>query len=107
MKVSPIKSFNDSKYGRMTKNLVREVDDATARRWILLGHVNPAGPNEYETKVVQQTPVAGPKENPTLAAGKEQPSVSSPAAQASQSQTVNTSESGKKRGRPAKSESYQ
>lgn len=103
MRVQVIKGFPDSTYGLLRKNAVVTVPDATAKRWIMLGLVNPCGQAEYDTKVVNQVPTTRPMQ----AAGQEQQSSVSPVAQASQETTVKQSDNGKKRGRPPKSASFQ
>lgn len=88
MKVVPIKGFPHDRRGQMLAGKVYEVDDAEGKRLMSLRLVRQASPDEYETKVVDQKPVAVP----SPAVGETQPSSASQAAQAS-TQTI-ASESG-------------
>lgn len=101
MKVTPIKSFPHDRRGQMLAGRAYDLPEAEAARLLKLGLVRVCSPDEYETKVVTQTPVA--PSVPSLADGEVQPSSASPAAQVSQQTTAKPSDAGgKKRGRPPK-----
>ncbi len=99
MKVTPIKSFPHDRRGQMLAGRAYDLPEAEAARLLKLGLVRVCSPDEYETKVVTQTPVA--PSVPSLAAGA--PSSASPAAQVSPLTTASVSAGGgKKPGRPKK-----
>lgn len=100
MKVTPIKSFPHDRRGKMLADRAYDLPEDEAARLIRIGLVRIASPDEYDTKVVVQTPVL-----PSQAAGEAQPSSASPVAQASPQTTARPSEGGrkkKKRNRPGK-----
>lgn len=103
MKVVPIKGFPHDRRGQMLAGKVYEVDEAEGKRLMSLRLVRQASPDEYETKVVGQKPVAGPIPSPAV--GEMQPSSASQAAQASPQTTAKPSErGGKKRGKKKRGE---
>lgn len=79
MWVKPIKSFPHDRRGQMLAGRAYDLPEAEAARLLKLGLVRVASPDEYETKVVTQTPVAPAV--PSLADGEAPQSSASPAAQ--------------------------
>jgi hypothetical protein len=94
MKVTPIKSFPHDRRGQMLAGRAYDLPDAEAARLLKLGLVRVASPDEYETKVVTQAPVAPAV--PSLADGEARPSSASPAAQVSAQTTATPSGGGAK-----------
>lgn len=94
MWVTPIKSFPHDRRGQMLAGRAYHLPETEAARLIKLGLVRTASPDEYETKVVTQTPVA--PVIPSRAAGEAQLSSASPAAQASPQTTAPPSGNGAK-----------
>lgn len=92
MWVTPIKSFPHDRRGQMLAGRAYDLPEAEAARLLKLGLVRVASPDEYETKVVAQTPVAPTV--PSQAAGEAQPSSASPAAQVSAQTIARPSEGG-------------
>lgn len=94
MWVTPIKSFPHDRRGQMLAGRSYDLPEAEAARLLKLGLVRAASPDEYETKVVAQTPVVPAP--PSLADGEAQPSSASPAAQVSPQTTATPSGGGAK-----------
>ena len=94
MWVTPIKSFPHDRRGQMLAGRAYDLPEAEAARLLKLGLVRAASPDEYETKVVTQTPVAPAV--PSLADGEAPQSSASPAAQVSPQTTATPSGGGAK-----------
>lgn len=98
MKVVPIKSFPHDRRGRMAAGQVYDIPDDEANRLMVMRCVRKASPDEYETKVIDRRPVAGP--SPSLADGEALLSSASQAAQVSPQTIVKPSANGgKKKGK--------
>ena len=88
MQISILKpAVYHDRLGKLVKGRVVDVPDHQANEWLRRGFAE-----RYETKVL--------RERPSLAVGA--PLSALPAAQVSTPQTLNSSEPGKKRGRPKK-----
>jgi hypothetical protein len=92
MRVTPIKSFPHDRRGKMLAGRAYDLPEDEAARLIRIGLVRIASPDEYDTKVVVQTPIL-----PSQAVGEAQPSSASPAAQVSAQTIARPSEGGKRK----------